>query len=535
MDGPVSRTRDEYLQELHETFEFEEPEHLGATVTMAERSDILTVNGLLVNDWPSRYITQLIFEKLVTSSPVDGLPAPQLADFWEVSEDRRTYIFHLNQNAKWHDGRDFTAHDVEFSYDTVLNGFPESRQFWNIRSQIASARALDDDTFELVVVDPTVTALWDIPAKISIIPTHIWADVEKEHWASDPGSTGADPSRVIGTGPFIFRERIKNQKVTLTRNDKHYSTVPAIDAFVMRVMDSSDIPGALMAGDVDIAEGIDKNNILADVDSGRLAYGRPPLNRMVHLAFNTKRAPLDEVLVRRALFIALDREAIRREIAGSYGEVAFGTHPPPSLAYAPAQIEERFAFDEERARDLLAQAGWADSDGNGIVERDGQELHIQILTNAEMPQADAFLRTLRDSWQRIGVDANYSRPDHWNSVMGRIGRGGSDLDFDVMIRNARWDQSGNQGDLFGGDPPGGSNLMGWSNAEYDRLNDLQLHECDPAKRRAILIEMSNLVWSEVPVGIVRFIGASVAYRPSLHNYEFHDITYWSIPFVWKDA
>ena len=117
--GPVSRTRDEFLHELRTEFALADGVRQGGTVTIAERTDISTVNGLLVESWPTRHITQLIFEKLATISPIDGTPVPQLADYWEVSEDGRTYTFHLSQEAKWHDGVDFTAHDVEFSFDIV--------------------------------------------------------------------------------------------------------------------------------------------------------------------------------------------------------------------------------------------------------------------------------------------------------------------------------------------------------------------------------------------------------------------------------
>jgi peptide/nickel transport system substrate-binding protein len=305
--------------------------------------------------------------------------------------------------------------------------------------------------------------------------------------------------------------------------------------FVLRVMDSHDIPGALIDGEVDVAEGVDKTNILAQVDDGSLVYGNPKLNRMRYLVFNTNVAPLNDVRVRRALFMALDREDINRVTTGAYGEVAIGTHPPLSIAYAPDDIAEQFEYDPVGAREALAQAGWVDSDGDGIVDKDGTQLRIELLTNAEMPQADRMLFALSEYWQEIGVEATYSQPARWDSVMEHIRRGGSDLNFDVMIRNLRWDRSGNQSDLFSGDPLGGSNLMGWSNADYDRLNKLQQHECDPVKRRELLIEMSNLVWNDVPVGVLTFIGASTAYSPLLHNFEFHDDTFWSLPFVWKEA
>src|SRR5215216_5060255 len=121
-EAQVSITRDEFLQELQDNYGFEEPQHEGGTVTIAETADIRTLNALLAYDHPTRYVTNLIFERLVGVSPIDGKPVPQLAEFWEVSSDNLVYTFHVNQDARWHDGTDVTAEDVEFSFDAAMSG-----------------------------------------------------------------------------------------------------------------------------------------------------------------------------------------------------------------------------------------------------------------------------------------------------------------------------------------------------------------------------------------------------------------------------
>ena len=537
MTGPVSITRDEFLENLRAAYALEEPRQLGGTVTIAERNDILSLNGLLTDEWPSKYITQLIFETLVTNSPIDGMPVPQLADYWEISADGHTYTFHLSERAKWHDGFDVTADDVAFSYEAAMGGLLDTRKYKNLSSKIASVRVVDENTFELKSTDPTFTFLWEVPATIPIIPKHIWAEVPLSEWRIDASSSEEELKRVIGTGPFKFKEWIRGDKVTLVRNDQHYSTVPPIDAVVLRVMGSAERPGALIARDVDIVEGIDFRTISAAVEQESVSYERVVYNRMRYLVFNTSRPPLNDVLVRQALFIALNRDAINDVASGGYGVVTVGTQPPLSLAYAPDHIEERFEYSEEEARALLAQAGWTDSNANGIVDKEGHELRIEIMSNAEMPQFTLLVEQLRTYWGRIGVQVSDSTADRWDTVQQRIREGDRDLDFDVMILNKRWDPSGNQGSLFRSNPLGGDNLMGWRNDEYDNLDEQQLHECDPGKRRDLLIRMSNLAWDEVPVGVLQFIGGSIGYNPALHNFRLNDLadTYWSLPYVWKEA
>ena len=179
---------------------------------MADRTDIGTLNGLVGATWPTHHITRLIFERLATISPIDGAPAPQLADSWEVAADGRTYSFHLSREAKWHDGVDLTASDVEFSFDVARSGELGSGGSSALNNQVESYRATDDDTFEITIKEPIVTFLWDVPAAISIMPRHIWGGTPLSEWRDDPGSTGADPGRVVGTGPFKFELREEGEE-----------------------------------------------------------------------------------------------------------------------------------------------------------------------------------------------------------------------------------------------------------------------------------------------------------------------------------
>ena len=116
----TSITREEYYQKLRENFQFEEPASQGGQLIMGDSTDIDTVNGLLSDDSPTSYINGLIYESLTGVDPFDGTIVPGLADRYEIAADGITYTFHLNQDAKWHDGEDFTADDVKFSLDCAL-------------------------------------------------------------------------------------------------------------------------------------------------------------------------------------------------------------------------------------------------------------------------------------------------------------------------------------------------------------------------------------------------------------------------------
>ena len=134
----TSITREEFRQQLLQAFPMEQPAHEGGTLILGDQSDISTVNGILAADSQTFLIAGAVYETLVGGSPIDGQVVPALADSWEISPDGLTYTFHLNQAAKWHDGTDFTAADVEFSFDAVLDPNTGSIYTTTVNDAVAS-------------------------------------------------------------------------------------------------------------------------------------------------------------------------------------------------------------------------------------------------------------------------------------------------------------------------------------------------------------------------------------------------------------
>src|SRR5215216_6109979 len=406
-----SMTREEYHAQLREAFAFEEPQNQGGQVIWSQTSDISTVNGLLTADYPTIYVTGAIFEPLVGASPIDGQIVPALADSYEIAPDGRTYTFHLNKDAKWHDGTDVTAEDVKFTFDVALDEKSPNPRRSTIVPQLESYRVIDDDTFEMVAKEPFATFLYDVPWPVFTMPKHIWEGVAPEAWPNDPGSTGQDPARVVGTGPFKFQEWRQGESVTLVRNDAYYDqeAVPVIDELVMRVLpDPATEVQALKAGEIDIVEVTPAPQVEEVQNTEGLKVEIYPGYSFSYVGLNMdpeKTTLFQDQRVRAALFIAIDKEAIKNNIYLGLGEVARGTQPKLSFAYAPESIEETYDYDPERAKQLLADAGWADTNGDGIVEKDGQDFRFELLTSSGGGAVlDQLLAELQQRWQEIGVE-----------------------------------------------------------------------------------------------------------------------------------
>src|SRR5215212_8345153 len=502
-----SMTRDEHYAKLHEAFAFEEPQNQGGQVIWGQTSDIATVNGLLTADYPTVYVTGFIFEPLVGVSPIDGQIIPALADSYEIAPDEKS---------------------------------PNPRRS-TILQELESYRVVDEHTFEMISKEPFATFLYDVPLQVFTMPKHIWEGVAPEAWPNDPGSTGQDPARVVGTGPFKFQEWRQGESMTLVRNDAYYDkeAIPVIDEFVMRVLpDPATEVEALEAGEIDIVEVISAPQVEEVQNTEGLKVEIYPGYTFSYIGLNMdpeKTTLFQDQRVRAALFIAIDKEAIKNNIYLGLGEVARGTQPKLSFAYAPESIEETYDYDPERAKQLLADAGWADTNGDGIVEKDGQDFRFELLlASGGGATIDQLLAELQQRWREIGVEMTPNLME-WSAMQDVTDK---THDFQALLQAFGWDPSANQEALFRSDSyEGGFNNLKYCNEEFDKLDDQQLRELDREKRRELLIEQSQIVWNDLPVLIYRFGVERPGFSVRLHNFfpTGNGGVYWSLPFVWVEA
>lgn len=527
-------TREEFVQELLTACPMSEAAQTGGTVLLAEAGDISTVNGLLTNDTTTQLITGAIFESLIGISPLDGRPVPGLADSWDVSDDELTYTFHLNQDAKWHDGVDFTADDVAFSFDAALDpntGFPYRSI---VNDAVESYRVVDENTFEMTAREKLVTFVYEGPGAITIMAKHIWGDVDPASWSFDGGSTGQDPERVIGTGPFKFEEWVQGDHVSIVRNDEYYDKVPYIDGLTLRVLPDSDSSVlALKQQEIDIMEFVPPAQMASVQATDGLAVDVYDFFNFTYYAFNLDPAQTElfqDPKVRQALFYALDRDSITQNIYFGYGQAAIGTQPPISPAYAPDQMQPAYAFDPEQAKSLLAEAGWTLDDG--VMSREGQKLEFDFLYSGGEPVVDQLVTYMKEAWEDIGVKIDLTSLNG-GALIERLESG----DFDMALLAVSLSPDGNQTALFACDAAvTGLNFSHYCSEEWDDLDSQQRVEFDANDRTQLLIDQSRLIWEDQPVGPLRFGVARTGYTTKLQNFYPNGFgLLWSLPYVWIEG
>jgi peptide/nickel transport system substrate-binding protein len=517
----TSITRDEYNTALQEAFQFSEPEQMGGEVIHSQTSDIGTLNTTLSTDLYSGWITGFLFDGLIGGSLIDGTDVPGLADYWTIDEDGVTYTFYLNPNAKFHDGTPVTAADVEFTFQSVLAEDSLSVRRSTVAATLKELVVVDDHTVQLIAIAPSATFVSDAAGQFGILPKHIWESVPFSEFGADGGSTGADPSRVIGSGPFKFVEWVPNDHVTLEKNADYWlpDEVPYIDRYIYRVVVD---PGAniqgFIAGESDIVD--------VPFQQGQTLQASNP--ELVITAFDTlsmnyyhvnqdpeKETLFTDARVRQALQYALDRQLIADTVYLGYAIQADGTQPVLSQAYAPERTNTVYNYDPDMARSLLAEAGWADSDGDGIVEKDGQKFSFECIYSEGVATYLQQIPYMQQAWREVGIEMIASAIP-FQTLLDETDNG----TYQMTVQGFNWTVDGAQIAMYGCEstPPAGFNSMRYCNPEFDALETQAITELDTEARIDLLIEASNIANDDAATGIIVFRQSIVGSQPRLNNF-----------------
>lgn len=533
----LSPPREEVIAQLKAAYPFEDPAQTGGDLVQVFSTDLQMVNPLISQDLASTYITGLVYQSLVGINPIDGTYVPELADSWELSSDGLRWRFALNPNATWHDGEPVTADDVIYSFEAILapEGFSPSRG--TVDRALADIQKIDDYTVELIAPAPIAIFLNDTALNVPIMPRHIWEDVPFADWPSDDGSTGRDPSRVVGSGPFKFVEWVPGSHATVTSNDDYWlpELTPVIERYIYQVVAESGVAlQALETGEADISnlspaqapEFIDANPEMEVTE-----YNRAHITYYETNMDESKTTLFQDVRVRRAMLYGLDRELIVENVFLGYAVVADGPQPPLSPAYAPEEITTVYRFDPERARQLLDEAGW-EVGADGIREKDGVSFSFEFTYEQDSATYAQLIPYMQQAWADIGLEM-IPVPMPFPAQQEQLNQ----REYEAALTGITLNTTGSQSVLFRCDSiyPAGFNEVMYCNHEYDRLDDLQREELDPEARREILIQQAIIIAEDAPVAPLVFVNGLVANRPRVHNYFPTGYSpQWSMNWVWVE-
>jgi peptide/nickel transport system substrate-binding protein len=211
---------------------------------------------------------------------------------------------------------------------------------------------------------------------------------------------------------------------------------------------------------------------------------------------------------------------------------ADGTQPVLSVAYAPDQVNTVYNYDPEKAMSLLEEAGWVDSDGDGIREKDGVKFSFECLYSEGVATYAQQLPYMQQVWREVGIEMIPTAVP-----FPTLSQNSESGNFQMAVAGFNWSVDGSQIAMFGCEsvPPAGFNRMGYCNPEYDELENQARVELDPQKRIDLLLQASNIVNDDAVIGIMVFRKSIVGSSPRLHNFIPNGYsTVWSIAKVWVE-
>ncbi|HKO15489.1 MAG TPA: peptide ABC transporter substrate-binding protein [Gemmatimonadaceae bacterium] len=380
------------------------PERPAGTVVYASGTDLESGNPLVTIHPLSRQVQRYVL--FVTLARYDSSlqPVPYAARRWEWSADHRDLTFHLVQGLRWHDGPLTTARDVAFTLlaaRDVATGYPRAADL----AALDTVQALDDSTARLHFVAPQPSfplVLCELP----ILPAHLLATVPRRELRRAPFNDAP-----VGNGPFRFVDRRAGARWTFARFDGFPAELggpPRIAALVIVVVDEATTKYAgLASGDLDVAGIAPSMAALARRDPTLRVIDYPALFS-VGLVFNVHRPPFDDVRVRRAIDLSIDRERIVRAALAGFGRPAGGPVPPENPLALPAAATPR--HDTRMADSLLDAAGWHRAGTTRV--RAGRALRADLMTvgsgdNAveQLLQADLAARGIHLDIRQVELGA----------------------------------------------------------------------------------------------------------------------------------
>ena len=512
-----------------------EPQY-GGTLTFGVEEEPPGFNPIQHDSWYEIWMYATSNEPLTHGGENFGTEwRPILAESWEVSDDGKVWTVHLRQNATWQDGTPFTADDVLYWAEAVQNMDTVDVDWLRPRFAFGEINhifeKIDDHTVRITTAEPVPNLLADIC--VPLIPKHYFVDNNIAFADMDKSKFNTE-NELLGTGPFRMTEYRRGEAVIFEKYAGYWGGEPYLDQIVYRIVpDRQSLITAAMTGEVDYIT-LDPSEVEQVQGSELVKIYQYPGDGVYHFRLNTKKPHLADKRTRKALLYALDKNAYVESILLGYGRPADSTWSPYVTAYEKfGALDIEYNYDPEKAKALLAEVGWQDTDGDGILEAvsvEGVEPGSKFTMYIEVYAADKMQASLlaQSYWQAIGIDAQLRQRDRNVFVEANYGVPATERDFDAF-----WTMIGSAG-------PNGTaynwlmanmteddSIMGYMNQEVYDLFTLAKTSADSAVRDDYLNQAANIVYDELPFINVFYFENIYAINKRVHFAEDNlDPTMW---------
>ena len=410
-----------------------------------------------------------------------------LADKWEISEDKLKIRFHLRKDVKWQDGQPFTSKDVEFTYKLIID--PKTpTAYASDFLKVKNFRVLDPYTFEVTYYKPYAPALdsWGV----SMLPEHLLKgqDVTKSPLKRHP----------VGTGPYRFVEWKTGQEIVVDSNHDYFEGRPYIDRVLTRIIpDLATMFLELKAGridEMDLTPLQDKRQTNTRWFKENFAKYKYLSFSYSYLGYNLKDWKFKDRKVRQALTTAINRQSIVDGVLLGLGQVTDTPYKPDSFWYN--QNVKKFPYDPEKAKRMLSEAGWKDTKGDGILRKDGKPFEFTILINQGNELRKNAAVIIQSDLKKVGVKVNI-RVIEWAALLNNFIY---NRNFEACLLGWTIGVDPNQIDIWNSKKiaPKELNFVTYQNPEVDRLLEEGASTYDRNERKKYYDRFQEIIAEDQP-------------------------------------
>jgi len=461
-------------------------------------------------------IYELVYDAMYQLE-LDGTYSLELADDVQVSDDGTVWTFTIRDGITFHDGEPLTAEDIAFTYNLYQN--QEDFPFLPVYTDYFESVEAPDEKTVVITLSEAIPNMESQLVFLYVLPEHIWSQVE------NPGEF--ENLDMVGSGPFKLVDYRQNEYVSLEAVKDHFLNPPKVDGAVFQTFDSQDaLVQALRTGQVDMITEMPNTAVvsLRNEPDIQVVNGPPFSPSVADIIFNVTEpedCPPDDGVcsghpalrdrqVRLALAHATDKQQIIDVVLLGLGSPGLTLIPDSMGVFYDSAIED-YAYDIDLANQILDDAGYLDTDGDGVRETpDGQPLIFRMNWANDSTNMPRMAEILSATWSEIGVKTEQAAldPDALTSVCCPT------FDYDVILWG--WGSDPDPAFLLSvmttDEIPTGTSESGYSNPEYDELYTEQATELDQAKRVEIIHRMQEIAHHDLPYIIPYYDQAVQAYR-----------------------
>ncbi len=499
------------------------------TLTVGFGQDVdtfLPATGVLVIDYE---VWNLQYATLTDKAAGDFKTIPGLASSWKSSNHGKTWTYTLRPNLKWSDGQPLTSADVAYTINRS-----RAEEWLNYTSTVGSIKASAPDPRTVVlrssVPDPKLPTM-----DVYIVPKHIYANVSKKNLTKYPAQDG------VGSGPFTLDKYVKGQYIRMKANPNFWGGKPAVDQVIFRLFTNEDAKVfALKKGEIDAAQDVpasafkdlEKVKGIVAVQGQQGGFDELALNSYAGkpardtTKFGAPNPALKDLRFRQAIAYAIDKAAIVSRAYNGIGTPADALSPAANPEWTPTiPASQRYNFDLAKAKKILDQAGYKDTDGNGVrnLPGGGKDIVLRYLVRSESVYSRPTAQFVTSWLKEIGIGTKISVFND-TQLTSEIGKGAYDMfvwgwtpfvDPDPELSYFKCDQVAVDAKDF----TNYYNDASWCDPVYDKLYAKQHVELNHAKRVAIVHQMLTRMY--------RFAGYNIIeYSPDLQAYRTDRFTGW---------